>query len=143
MAGTIFIDSKPKTKTLEIPAPIVYGEIEFGGYAEMDIIESYTAYGDIEFGGFAEMEREPVLGEIEFGGFANISVDGSPDTLLEATGEIEFGGFANLNVRSRFEAYGVIEFGGFAQMDVEEAETYQIQVIVDVIDDDWGNPFVD
>jgi len=140
--SVIFIDTREIVKGATKVAALC--EIEFSPSATLPttITESFSALCEIEFDPTAEVGYEPNICNIEFDGSANISIDGSADTHLTATCEIEIEATAELVERVHLWARALIEFNGSATVAVEEIDDYQIQIIVDVVDD-WGDPFSD
>lgn len=139
--SVIFIDTKEPVKGETKVAALC--EIEFWPTADItDLPDSFRATCEIEFAPTARVTYEPNVCDIEFDGSANISIDGGADTHLEATCEIEFEGSADMVQRVHLWARALIEFSATAGVAVAGAESYQIQIIVDVVDD-WGDPFSD
>ncbi len=139
--SVIFIDTREVVKGVVTVAALC--EIEFEPSADLTaVIDSFSALCEIEFEAEATVGYEPNVCDIEFDGSANISIDGSADTHLEAACEIEFDGSADCIQRVHLWARALIEFSTTAGASFSEAESYQIQIIVDVVDD-WGDPFSD
>ncbi len=136
----IFIDSIPKSAKATAYDVEAFGEIEFSGSVDdPDIVfaPGYAGAG-IQFEGSVTLF--PIAGAIlEFAGSAQ-----STDWFGGATAEISFGGSAAGFIGVFFGGAGAgIQFEGYADGIANNLESYLIQVIVDVVDDDWGDPFND